>query len=267
MMAVADLFESETAALTKACDALSTAGMPADGYRPALAELVGHYERLMRETRRLIARSDRTERELNALNARLQQLTSELDYKARHDNLTGALNRGAVFERACRHLKTVPMALIVLDIDFFKRINDQFGHPAGDAVIKELVRRLTATLHEAGGVGGAGEMGEVGRVGGEEFTVLLPSTDLAHAMEMAEAVRSAIGDYPFACLPGYKVTASFGVSWSAPGADFEAAYAHADTALYRAKNSGRNRVEAAIVMVQAAEPAAAERAPALAGAM
>lgn len=258
MMAVADLFETETAALAKACDALSTVGMPADGYRPALAELVSHYERLMRETRRLIARSDRTERELNALNARLQQLSSELDYKARHDNLTGALNRGAVFDRACRHLKTVPMALIVLDIDFFKRINDQFGHPAGDAVIKELVGRLTSTLDK---------VGEVGRVGGEEFTVLLPSINLADALEMAEAVRAAIGDHAFACLPGYRVTASFGVSWSAPGADFEAAYAHADTALYRAKNSGRNRVEAAIVMVDAVDPATLERPCAMAGAM
>jgi diguanylate cyclase (GGDEF)-like protein len=231
-----DLFEAETAALGRAYKALATNGLPADGYRPALEDLIKHYERLMRETRRLIARSDRTERELNTVNATLQQLSRELDYKARHDNLTGALNRGAVFERAEHYLQTGPLSLVVLDIDFFKRINDAFGHPAGDAVIRELVARLITTL---------GEFGDVGRVGGEEFTVLLPGMDVTHAMRLAESVRRAIADQAFACLPTHQVTASFGVSWSATGGDFETAYGHADAALYQAKHEGRNRVEQA----------------------
>jgi diguanylate cyclase (GGDEF)-like protein len=243
-MADADLFEMETAALAQAFQVLSADGMPAGSYYTALDELAKHYQRLMRETRRLIARSDRTELELNALNNRLQQLSAELDYKARHDNLTGALNRGAVFERASHFLKKAPLALIVLDIDFFKHINDEFGHPTGDAVIRELVARLNATL---------GNAGEIGRVGGEEFTVLLPETDLADALHTAEAMRQAIADEMFACLPSRQVTASFGVSWSEPGSDFEEAYGSADTALYLAKNRGRNRVEqASLTQVEAA---------------
>ncbi|MDY7578215.1 GGDEF domain-containing protein [Herbaspirillum sp. RTI4] len=231
-----DLFHVETAALARACDTLTSEETPADGYRSALIELTGHYQRLMRESRRLIARSDRTELELNILNSKLQQLSAELDYKAKHDNLTGALNRGAIFERANEILTTSSLSLIVLDIDFFKRINDEFGHPAGDAVIRELVNRLNHSLQGRG---------DVGRVGGEEFTVLLPAIDLADAMDIAEAVRRAIADAPFLCLPSHQVTASFGVSWSTPGIDFEDAYGHADTALYQAKHGGRNRVESA----------------------
>src|SRR4051812_19722639 len=93
-----DLFEAETAVLANANDVLASDVVSADDYRTALKELVQGYGQLMRESRRLIARSDRTERELNLLNSRLKQLSDELDYKARHDNLTGALNRGAVFD-------------------------------------------------------------------------------------------------------------------------------------------------------------------------
>lgn len=240
-MAEADLFAVETAALAQAFQVLSADGAPADSYYSALDELARHYQRLMRETRRLIARSDRTELELNALNARLQQLSAELDYKARHDNLTGALNRGAVFERASHFLQKGTLSLIVLDIDFFKRINDEFGHPAGDGVIRELVARLNATLKG---------VGEIGRVGGEEFTVLLPNMDLADALQLAETMRRAIADELFNCLPSRPVTASFGVSWSDPGSDFEDAYGRADAALYKAKHQGRNRVEEADLITQ-----------------
>lgn len=229
-----DLFEAETSALLGAQTALSHTEANAGSYRHALAELVAHYEKLMRESKRLIARSDRTERELNTANTKLQQLTAALDYKARHDNLTGALNRGAIFDRAAQYLQESPLSLIILDIDFFKRINDEFGHPAGDAVIQELVVRLRFALDGAG---------EVGRVGGEEFTVLLPDTPLATACEMAEHIRQCIADKPFPCLPGRQITASFGVSRHPAGTRFAEAYQLADTALYRAKQSGRNRVE------------------------
>lgn len=242
-MADIDLFEAETAALAMACDVLSTDGMNADGYRTALDELARNYQQLMRETRRLIARSDRKELELNTLNTKLQQLSAELDYKARHDNLTGVLNRGAVFERANHFLKNTSLSLIVLDIDFFKRINDEFGHPAGDAVIRELVTRLETTL---------GDVGEIGRVGGEEFTILLPNLDLNKAMAIAETLRKAIADEAFSCFPRPHVSASFGVSWSEQDSDFEEAYGHADTALYQAKHSGRNRVEQACQLTQMA---------------
>jgi diguanylate cyclase (GGDEF)-like protein len=240
-MNTADLFEVETAALARASEVLKTAGTAPHRHRAALAELIEHYERLMRQTQRLIARSDRTELELNAVNTKLQQLSAELDYKARHDNLTGALNRGAVFERANHFLLKAPLALIVLDIDFFKRINDEFGHPTGDAVIRELVARLNETLNG---------IGEVGRVGGEEFTVLLPAMNLDQAMQMAETVRQAIAGEFFLCLPSRQVTASLGVSWSEKNGDFEIAYGYADAALYRAKHRGRNCVMRAEALVR-----------------
>ncbi len=245
-MAPTDLFEVETAALVRVREALASEGMPADGYRTALTELVGHYERLMRETRRLIARSDRKELELNTLNAKLHQLSAELDYKARHDNLTGALNRGAIFERANHFLRKAPLSLMVLDIDLFKRINDEFGHPTGDAVIRELVSRLNEALRGRG---------EIGRVGGEEFTIILPEVELDAAMDIAETVRRAIADKAFTCLPSRQVTASFGVSWSEPGGDFEEAYGNADAALYQAKHRGRNRVEQAHIIMHGASAA------------
>lgn len=229
-----DLFAAEAQALQRANDVLAATQPEPARYRAALEELVQHYGQLMRQSRRLISRSDRTERELNLLNARLKQLSDELDYKARHDNLTGVLNRGAVFERAHQILEKSAMSLIVLDIDFFKRINDEFGHPAGDAVIRELVARLRAAL---------GEMGVIGRVGGEEFTILLPGWALEQAVVLAGRLRLSIAAERFSCLPARPVTSSFGVAWAEGGDAFEAAYARADQALYQAKRGGRNRVE------------------------
>lgn len=239
-MAEIDLFANEAAALMMASSLLAKPNADKNEYKDALELLAKSHERLIRETKRLITRSDRTELELNVLNARLNQISSELDYKAKHDHLTGVLNRGAIFERAAQYLEKMPIALIVLDIDYFKRINDEFGHPTGDAVLQELVARLDATL---------GEFGEVGRVGGEEFTVLLPDMSFQEALEVAEGARIAIANYPFSCAPLPQVSASFGVSYGKQDANFEEIYAFADAALYSAKRKGRNRVESSIEQV------------------
>ena len=228
-----DLFELEMAALADAQATAANPALEAGTYREALLELTQNYRRLMRETHRLIRHGDRTEAELNAVNLKLQQLSSELDYKARHDTLTGSLNRGAVFEEAQRFLQDQPLSLVMLDIDFFKRINDTFGHPAGDAVIRELVKRLSEVLEG---------QGTIGRVGGEEFTILLPDTSLQAAAAIAESIRHNVACHTFESLPQHPVTASFGISWSAPGTAFEYAYSTADAALYEAKKQGRNRV-------------------------
>jgi hypothetical protein len=127
-----DLFESESAALEKARAIHSMSGAEADEYRQSLGELIAHFERLMRETRRLIGRSDRAEREMQAL-------AQQLAHRASHDALTGVLNRSAVIERAGKILRAKSAAMIVLDIDEFKRVNDDFGHPTGDAVILGVV--------------------------------------------------------------------------------------------------------------------------------
>lgn len=233
MIADADLFEAEMAAVSRAQATMETAGLDASEYQHALRDLIQHYNRLMRETHRLIRHGDRTEAELTAANAKLQRLGAELDYKARHDHLTSTLNRRAVFELARHYLSDTCLALILLDIDFFKQINDTFGHPKGDEVICELVERLSATLSDRF---------DIGRVGGEEFTILLPGMNLGDARSVADSIRQHISGRAFFCLPSHPVTASFGISWSAAGTDFGLAYSNADTALYRAKNQGRNQV-------------------------
>src|SRR5689334_14966622 len=164
-----DLFQAEDAALARAVAMHARNGEDGAAYSAELGELIARYTRLMREMRRLIRHSDRQERELSELNASLRRLAEQLDYKARHDALTGELNRAAVIDLVSQHLQRGPLSLVVLDIDHFKRINDSYGHPAGDAVIVELVRRLRSALRA--------EV-QLGRVGGEEFTVVLPSLDL-----------------------------------------------------------------------------------------
>jgi len=228
-----DLFEAEEAELAKAVDVHARADGDATGYRNALGHLIRGYRRMMRETRRMIRHGDRQERELNALNARLRELAGQLEYEAKHDSLTGVLNRGAIIELATRTMMTSPVSLVVLDIDHFKRINDEFGHPVGDKVIVGLVGRARDVLPLDA---------HIGRVGGEEFTVLLPGYDIDTALDLAESMRQAIAERPFEDVLSGQVTASFGVSSSALAGDFARAYAAADAALYEAKRSGRNAV-------------------------
>ena len=228
-----DLFRDEAEALAEAMRIAASADLSSAAYRDALSRLTEHYQRLIRETRRLIVHSDRQERELTKLNGQLKTLAAQLDHKARHDALTGVLNRGAIIERIAEMLTKADVAVIVLDIDHFKRVNDEFGHPAGDAVIVELVQRIKTAL---------GERGDIGRVGGEEFTVALRDTDLAQAAATAESIRAHVADRRFAAVAGRPVTASLGVSWNARGISFDAAYARADQMLYEAKRNGRNQV-------------------------
>ncbi len=222
-----DLFKSESEALERACAIRANADADAERCRLALGELIVHFERLMRETRRLIGRSDRAEREMHAL-------TQQLQYRATHDALTGVFNRGAVIEQTSKALRLARTVMILLDIDEFKKVNDDFGHPAGDAVIlgvADCLRRIV------------GDRGVIGRIGGEEFTVVLPRHDLTDALQLAESMRSAICSQIFSPPVNRPVTASFGVSVNEVGTDFDAGYGLADAALYRAKRGGRNRVE------------------------
>jgi diguanylate cyclase (GGDEF)-like protein len=228
-----DLFDAETRALETARAVFDDPAADGERCRQALGELAAAYERLLRETRRLIRRSDRSELEMNQLNQRLQALADQLEFRATHDSLTGVLNRAAIIDRANRFLTAGGLALIVLDIDHFKRVNDSFGHPVGDQVICGVVDCLKGLVPASA---------HIGRVGGEEFTVLLPSHSLDGAAQLAELMRQAIAAHAFDLPDHSGITASFGVSWLSSGSGFDEAYGLADEALYAAKRNGRNRV-------------------------
>jgi two-component system, cell cycle response regulator len=163
-----------------------------------------------------------------------------LQFQATHDVLTGLSNRGAVLEVFNRELERsrrtrVPMAVLMLDLDHFKRINDTHGHLAGDAVLKEAARRLTNAVRS---------YDCVGRYGGEEFLVVLPGCDAAQAVHTAERVRSAIAQNPVEIGGAQlKFTVSIGgVTLAKPAAgSANEILALADGALYQAKNAGRDR--------------------------
>ena len=129
------------------------------------------------------------------------------------------------------------LSLAIFDIDHFKRVNDLFGHPAGDAVIKEVGARASRALRERD---------LVGRIGGEEFAVLLPRADIETARFACERLREAIAGAPIvhgdAIIP---VTASIGIAEFQPGEDSDNLMICADAALYEAKTGGRNQVRLA----------------------
>ncbi len=233
MMSLDELFITENAILHHARELASQRGLETETYREALFRLSGHYQKMMSESYRLISRSDRAERELNRLNEQLQQLAIKLEYEATHDPLTEVFNRSAIIHQIDRALHDGEASLILLDIDHFKAINDRYGHPAGDAVICELIRRIAQSVPEAG---------SIGRVGGEEFTILLPGYTQAQAVIVAYYIHAALNASPLAALPQQLVTVSMGVSWGGQLGGFNALYSEADVAMYEAKRRGRNRV-------------------------
>lgn len=153
-------------------------------------------------------------------------MTDELTGLPNRRDVLGRLDAGLRRNRAC--------ALLIVDLDHFKRINDSCGHPGGD----EVLRRAAAVLRRT-----APPTASLGRLGGEEFVVLLPTAAPAEALELAEAVRAGIEgmDLVGTGLDG-RVTTSVGVSLSAPGDDLSELLRRADHALYAAKAAGRNRV-------------------------
>ena len=175
-----------------------------------------------------------------ALQEDLLRTQSELEHQASHDRLTGLWNRGRVLDQLTRELyrtkrEKACLAVVMVDIDHFKRINDTWGHATGDAVLCDLGRRMQQALRVSDAIG---------RYGGEEFLMVLPRADLAGGSEVAERVRRAVEAKPVA--EGgheHQVTVSLGVASSATsGFDPAVLIRAADRALYRAKADGRNRV-------------------------
>ncbi len=154
--------------------------------------------------------------------------------KANTDELTGLANRRAL-NAAMGTGDASRTALVMLDLDHFKHVNDTLGHPAGDAALKHLAKLLRTALR-------AGDV--AARIGGEEFAVWLPGADLALAQEVAERLRALVAERPFRWAGAeHALSISCGVSASpVPIPQADNLMATADAALYRAKREGRNRV-------------------------
>jgi diguanylate cyclase (GGDEF)-like protein len=173
--------------------------------------------------------------------------TEEQASEARIDALTGLANRRALEEILAAEVSRAqrfahPLAVVLLDLDRFKEINDSFGHAAGDTMLREVSRLLNSLARQGD---------TVARWGGEEFVVVLPETDLAGARRFAERLRRTIEAHSVGEM---KTSASCGVATMLPEDTAEQLLAAADRALYQAKSNGRNRTESA---VRGPRPAAA----------
>jgi diguanylate cyclase (GGDEF)-like protein len=179
-------------------------------------------------------------------NARLHRI---VERQALMDGLTGLANRRQCEESLADELARVDrfggsLAVVVADLDWFKDVNDRYGHPAGDALLREFATLLRESLRD---------VDLAGRWGGEEFLLVLPGTDLAGGAQVAERIRAALASR-MVMIDGtpIPVTASFGVAAVPPAQTASELFAAADAALYEAKRGGKNRVQTAVETVASA---------------
>jgi len=173
-------------------------------------------------------------------NARLHRI---VERQALVDGLTGLANRRQCEETLASELRRVErfggsLAIVVADLDWFKDVNDRYGHPSGDAVLRDFAALLQETLRD---------IDLAGRWGGEEFLLILPGTNLAGGAQVAERIRLTLAGRIALSTAGtpIPVTASFGVAATPPATTAADLYSAADAALYEAKRNGKNRVETA----------------------
>lgn len=184
---------------------------------------------------------DRDRKEMMRLEKKVKERTAEIEILSKTDKLTGLANRMCLdeqleleFKRASRHKRD--LVLLVIDLDFFKRINDVYGHLGGDAVLKDVAKCLNKCLRQTD---------FVGRYGGEEFVVILPETKLEYALVIAENLRKIIEGEPVHFgSNNIQVSASIGVAdfRAEEHKKFEDIFSLSDEALYYSKEHGRNCV-------------------------
>jgi diguanylate cyclase (GGDEF)-like protein len=166
---------------------------------------------------------------------KVAELNQQLEKLATTDSLTSLLNRRAFehslsLELAIVERRSTPLSLVIIDIDHFKRINDNYGHAGGDKVLQIIATSLTSI---------ARNIDVVARIGGEEFAVILPNTDAASSLGVAERMRTAVAN---ADWPDTPLTISLGTATLLNSENASSLFARADKALYSAKQNGRNRV-------------------------
>jgi diguanylate cyclase (GGDEF)-like protein len=173
--------------------------------------------------------------ELKKANKRIEEL-------AELDELTGSFNRRCIMrtlddEIARAHRGKTPCSIALIDLDWFKRVNDTYGHPTGDEVLRTFAITVFANIRN---------IDRFGRYGGEEFLLLLPDTPDAAAAHILERLRTIIADLDWSAFsPGMRITISAGVATLRPDETPDAFLARADSALYTAKARGRDRIASA----------------------
>ena len=171
-----------------------------------------------------------------------KKIEEELKNLATTDELTGTYNRRAILEIAHTELQTCqdegqPFSVLLMDIDHFKQVNDQYGHEVGDRVIRAIVKVCRDTLK-------AKHIGHIGRLGGEEFVIVLPKIDQIEAYDVAQELRESVEKEPIQCMGNiwHSATVSIGLASLEHSEKFDELLNRADMAMYQAKQAGRNRV-------------------------
>ncbi|MFD1929199.1 diguanylate cyclase [Sporosarcina siberiensis] len=193
---------------------------------------------IMKDNRRTQAELNETlENKVLERTEQLKKIQVELEHLANTDRLTKIPNRMLLdhvmeseFKRS--QIEGIPLSIILIDLDYFKNVNDTFGHQVGDSVLVETAKLFQASVRDSD---------TIGRWGGEEFLVICPSTTLEDALRLAEKIRTTLADHPFEEV-GHK-TASFGVASQISSDTLRSLISRSDKALYAAKENGRNRVE------------------------
>jgi diguanylate cyclase len=172
----------------------------------------------------------------------LKEANKRIEELAELDDLTGSFNRRRIMrcledEIARAHRIDIPCSIALIDLDWFKRINDTYGHPIGDEVLRTFAITVFANIRG---------VDRFGRYGGEEFLLLLPDTPQQTAARMLDRLRTIIADLDWSAFsPGMRVTVSAGVAALNPNETSDSLLARADSALYKAKAQGRNRIAGA----------------------
>ena len=174
--------------------------------------------------------------------SKLKALEAKLKHEVDHDFLTGLRSRASFMSQGLIELHRAvrfnqPLSLLMLDIDFFKLVNDSYGHQTGDMVLKSIAELIKSIVRD---------FDICARIGGEEFVILLPETNKDIALEVAERIRVLIENTkisPFTAVPQLQITILIGLSTLSSKEDsIDILISNADQALYKAKNTGRNRV-------------------------
>lgn len=233
MKPMEDIFDRETEIIVEADNLLEANSFSTAVDRKHYGNLLDAYKRLLKQMRTMVRMSDIMQSKLNSMSGELERL-SQIDY------LTGLYNRRFINEIYRREWKNamehcIPLGVLMIDIDYFKKYNDTFGHLEGDACLQRIAGAIEETVRETGAY--------TGRFGGEEFIVLMKGVDLSQCTQAAGQIIENVSSLEVPCMSvDYRVSVSVGIGQLIPEAEMnpESLINTADKALYRAKAEGRN---------------------------